>query len=55
MRRNYKYDIGDKVQCKDGSYHTIIERTTGNRGKSAYICKCEKGHLYQKNQVGITN
>lgn len=54
MRRNYKYDIGDKVQCKDGSYHTIIERTTGNRGVSAYVCKCEKGHLHKKNQVAIT-
>lgn len=51
--RNYKYNIGDKVKCKDGSYHTIIERTTGNRNISAYICECEKGHMHKKNQVDI--
>ena len=55
MKRNYKYNIGEKIQCIDGSYHTIIDKTTGNRGISAYICKCEKGHLYQKNQVNIAN
>ena len=51
--RRYKYDVGDKVQCKDGTYHTIIERTTGNKNVSAYICKCEKGHIHKKNQVDI--
>ena len=33
MKRNYKYNIGDKIQCKDGSYSTILEQTVGSAGK----------------------
>ena len=54
MRRNYKYNIGDKVQCKDGSYNTILEKTTDNRGASAYICKCNKNHVFKKHQLKIS-
>ena len=46
MKRNYKYNIGDKIQCKDGSYSTILEKTVGKRNESAYVCKCNKGHIY---------
>ena len=53
MKRNYKYNIGDKIQCKDGSYNTIIEKTKGNRGVSAYFCSCEKGHTFKKDQSRI--
>ena len=51
MKRNYKYNIGDKIQCKDGSYHTIIEKTVGKKNESAYICKCSNGHIIKKIQT----
>lgn len=51
--RNYKYDIGDKLFCKDGSYNLIVEKTTGDRGESAYMCKCKNEHTYKKLQTKI--
>ena len=53
MKRNYKYNIGDKIQCKDGSYSTILEKTVGKRNESAYVCKCNKGHIYERLQTRI--
>lgn len=53
MRRNYKYDIGDKIKCKDGTYSTIIDKTKGHRGASAYICRCSRGHTYERLQTRI--
>lgn len=50
MKRNYKYNIGDKIYCKDGSYNLILSTTTGKRGESAYNCQCDKKHLYVKYQ-----
>lgn len=52
--RNYKYNIGDKVFCNDGSYNLIIDKTVGNRNESAYMCKCKNGHIYKKIQTKIT-
>jgi DNA-directed RNA polymerase subunit RPC12/RpoP len=54
MKRNYKYNIGDKVFCNDGvSYNLILEQTKGKRGQSAYICQCQNGHVYNKLQEKI--
>lgn len=39
-----KYNIGDKVQCKDGSYNTVVGRTVDKNGRGMYICRCAKGH-----------
>ena len=55
MAKLYKYDIDDKIQCKDGSYYTIIDKTVGNRNESAYICKCSNGHTIKKMQTSIDN
>lgn len=54
MVRNYKYDLGDKIPCKNGSYNLIIKKTVGDKGQSAYVCKCENGHTYKKLQTKIT-
>ncbi len=53
MKRNYKYNIGDVVINKYGEKNKILELTTGNRGESAYICKCSKGHVFSKLQTKI--
>ena len=26
MKRNYKYNIGDIIECKDGSHNLIIDK-----------------------------
>lgn len=54
MKRNYKYNIGDVIECKDGSHNLIIDKTMGKQGESAYICNCDKGHTYMKAQTRIT-
>lgn len=53
MRRNYKYTIGDKVINKYGDAFEILQQTTGKRGESAYLCKCDKGHIFSKCQTKI--
>ena len=55
MRRTYKYNIGDKILCNNGTYSTIIEKSTGHRNASSYICKCNQGHLYNKLQTKINS
>lgn len=55
MRRTYKYNIGDKILCNNGTYSTIIEKSTGHRNASSYICKCNNGHLYNKLQTKINS
>lgn len=55
MKRKYKYNIGDKVYCKDGSFNIIIDKTIGNRGESAYVCKCSENHISVKSQNHISN
>lgn len=51
MAKLYKYNVGDKIQCKDGTFHTIIKKTVGKNNVSAYICTCEKGHVFKKPQT----
>lgn len=53
MKRNYKYCIGEKVKNKYGDYFEILQQTTDNRGGSAYICKCNKNHIFFKRQTKI--
>lgn len=53
MARLYKYDVGDKIQCKDDSYNIIVSKTVGKRNESAYMCNCENGHLFKKYQTRI--
>lgn len=55
MAKKYKYNIGDKIICKDNSYNLILGKTINKRNRPAYECQCRKGHTYIKSQDKITS